>query len=264
VDKRRVALVTGAGRGIGRSIAIALAEKAFDITGADIECDPNNMTTGLFEVKEKVEALNVSFLPVQADIASLDDHERLLREAINTFGRIDLLVNNAGIAPAERLDILEMMPDSYDRVLSVNTRGTFFLTQLVANEMVKSVVEKKVEPRPAIVFISSMSAYTSSPSRAEYCMSKAAISHAAQMFADRLSEFGINVYEIRPGIIKTDMTKMVEAKYDKLIADGLIPQGRWGTPEDVGKAVAVLAEGAFGYSTGMVVEISGGMNIRSL
>ena len=264
MEDRRTALVTGAGRGIGRGIALALADLGYDIAGADIECDPNNLTTGLFEVKDKAEALNVSFLPVQTDIASLEDHERLLRETVNRFGRIDLLVNNAGVAPAKRIDILEMMPESYDRVMSVNARGTFFLTQVVANQMIAQGQDRPSGPKPAIVFISSISAYMSSPSRAEYCMSKAALSHAVQLFADRLSAFGINVYEIRPGIIKTDMTKAVEVKYDKLIAEGLIPQGRWGLPEDIGKAVAALAEGAFGYSTGLVVEVSGGMNIRSL
>jgi NAD(P)-dependent dehydrogenase (short-subunit alcohol dehydrogenase family) len=264
VEGTRTALITGAARGIGRGIALALAENGFHIAGVDIDFDPADEVHGLLEVRKKAEAFGISFLPIQADIASLEGHKHLLDEAINRFGRIDLLVNNAGVAPEVRLDLLEMKPESYDRVLSVNARGPVFLTQRAAGRMIRQVKKHPDWPKPAIIFISSISAYVSSPSRAEYCMSKAALSHAAQMFADRLSEFGINVYEIRPGIIKTDMTRTFRKKYDKRIAEGLIPQARWGTPEDIGRAVAALADGAFEYSTGMIIEISGGMNIRSL
>jgi NAD(P)-dependent dehydrogenase (short-subunit alcohol dehydrogenase family) len=187
----------------------------------------------------------------------------MLRAALDAFGRVDVLVNNAGTAPSKRLDILEVTPESYDRVLAVNTRGTFFLTQHFAQHMVERT-KQDPQAKPVIIFISSISADTSSPSRAEYCISKAAISHAARIFADRLAEFGINVYEVRPGIIETDMTAPVKEKYDRLIADGLAPQKRWGTPADVGKAVASLARGDFGYSTGAIIEISGGMNIKRL
>jgi len=258
-----VALITGAGKGIGRGIAIELAKNGFDIVGNDVVFEPENRKSRLFEVKEKIEELRASFLAVQGDISSLDDHQKILKQAIKKFGRIDVLVNNAGIAPAKRLDILETTAESYDRVMAVNARGTFFLTQLVAKQMVEQV-KQNPSTKPCIIFISSISAYVSSPSRAEYCLSKAALSQAARIFADRLAEYGINVYEVRPGIIKTDMTAPVKEKYDKLIAEGLIPQKRWGFPEDVAKAVAALAKGHFGYSTGLIIEVSGGMNIRHL
>jgi len=263
MKNRPAALVTGAGRGIGRGIVLDLAKNGFDVAGNDIFFDPKNKQAGLFEVKQQVEEFNAAFLPIQGDISCLDDHEKILKQALDRFGRIDILVNNAGVAPEERLDILETTPESFDRLLSINTRGTFFLTQKIANHMIKYVKENP-ELKPCIIFISSISAYVSSPSRAEYCISKAAISQAARIFADRLTEYGINVYEVRPGIIKTDMTAPVQEKYDKLIAEGLVPQKRWGFPEDIGKAVVALAKGCFGYSTGLIVEVSGGMNIRQL
>jgi 3-oxoacyl-[acyl-carrier protein] reductase len=263
MSKKPVAFITGAGRGIGRGISLELASGGFDIAGNDIVFDPQNKKIGVFEVKDCAEALGAEFFPVQGDIAVLDDHKKMLDEVLAKFGRLDLLVNNAGVAPLVRLDILETTSESFDRVWGINTRGTFFLTQHVAKQMVAQV-KKSPEPKPCIVFISSISASVSSPFRAEYCISKAGLSQAAALFADRLSEFGINVYEIRPGIIETEMTAPVKEKYDKLIAEGLVPQKRWGYPEDVGKAVAALAKGYFPYSTGLVLEVSGGMNIRRL
>lgn len=264
MTQKKVALVTGAGRGIGRGIVLELAKHEFTIAGVDIHFEPENSETGLFEVKERVKELGARFLPVQGDISSLEDHKKILEQTLDEFGAIDLLVNNAGVAPLQRLDILETSPESFDRLLSINTRGTFFLTQLIAKQMIKQVTENPDNPKPTIIFIGSISAYFSSPARAEYCISKAALSQAARIYADRLTEFGINVYEIRPGIIKTDMTAKVEEKYNKLIAEGLIPQNRWGYPEDVGKAVCGLAAGYFSYSTGAVIEVSGGMNIPRL
>jgi len=263
MNNKPVALITGCGRGIGRGIAIELAKNGFSIAGNDVIFDPNNKEVGLFEVKEKIEVSGASFFPVQGDISSLEEHEKILNSVIDKFGRIDLLVNNAGVAPLKRLDILETTPKSYDRVLSINTRGPFFLTQKISRHMIEHV---KDNPgfKPVIIFISSISAYVSSPSRAEYCISKASLSITAKIFADRLAEYGINVYEIRPGIIQTDMTAPVKEKYDKLIAEGLVPQKRWGFPEDIGKAVSAIAKGYFPYSTGMVIEISGGMDINRL
>lgn len=263
MDSKPVALVTGASRGIGRSIAIELARCGFDIVGNATSYDPKNKKKGLAEVKAQVEALGSFFLPAPGDIADLDTHSSILSSTLERFERIDLLVNNAGAAPKERLDILETTPKNFDHVYSLNTRATFFLTQAVARHM-EEQVRKNPATKPAIIFISSVSSYVSSPSRAEYCISKAAISHAAQIFAHRLSMSGINVYDVRPGIIRTDMTKPVEEKYDALIQEGLIPQGRWGLPEDVARAVAALARGDFKYSTGLVIEISGGMHIHRL
>ncbi len=260
---KKTALVTGAAKGIGRSIVLELAKNGFDIAGVDILFDPQNKKSGLFEVNERVEEFKREFLPIQGDISDLEAHDGMTRQALDRFGRIDVLVNNAGVAPEKRLDILETTPESYDRVLSINTRGAFFLTQKIAKQMIKQV-EEDAERKPCIIFISSISAYVSSPSRSEYCISKAALSMTAKIFADRFAEYGINVYEVRPGIIQTDMIAPVREKYDKLIAEGLIPQKRWGFPEDVAKAVVSLARGDFAYSTGLVVEVSGGMNIRHL
>ncbi len=263
MGEKPVVLITGAGRGIGRGIAIACAEAGFDVAGIDVLFDPENRDSGLFELQQRVLEQNASFLPVQGDIATLDDHIRVCTEVYAHYGKIDVLVNNAGIAPEKRTDVLSTTTESFDRVLSVNTRGTFFWTQRFAVRMIEQVKEGLLQD-PCIIFISSISAVVSSPSRAEYCVSKAAISQAAAIFADRLAEFGINVYEIRPGIIQSGMTAPVKEKYDKLIAEGLVPQKRWGFPEDVGKAVVALARGFLGYSTGLILELSGGMNIRHL
>jgi NAD(P)-dependent dehydrogenase (short-subunit alcohol dehydrogenase family) len=263
VSDKKVGLVTGAGRGIGREICLGLAENGYDIAGVDILFDSANTQNGLFEVKQKVEGLNQDFLPLQADVSDLDSHQTILDKTLARYGKIDGLVNNAGVAPAVRLDVLDTTAESYDRLLSINARGAFFLTQKTAKHMIRQVENEKTT-KPCIIFISSISAYVSSPSRPEYCISKAAVSMTAKIFADRLSEHGINVYEVRPGIIQTDMTAPVKEKYDKLIAEGLVPQKRWGYPEDVAKAVVALARGDFAYSTGLVVEVSGGMNIQRL
>ncbi len=260
---RKTAIVTGAGQGIGRGIVLALAKNDFNIVGVDVIFQPENKEKGLFEVKERVKELGADFLPAYGDISKLQDHEGIIQKTMEKFGSIDVLVNNAGVAPKQRLDVLETSPESYDRVMTINTRGPFFLTQKVAKHLIQ---QRKNNPSitPYIIFISSISAYYSSPSRAEYCLSKAAISQVARIYADRLSAEGINVFELRPGIIMTDMTAVVKEKYDKLIAEGLVPQKRWGYPEDIGKAVVGLVNGYFDYSTGLVAEISGGMNICRL
>jgi NAD(P)-dependent dehydrogenase (short-subunit alcohol dehydrogenase family) len=263
ITSRKTAIITGAAQGIGRGIALELAKSNFNIVGVDVIYQPENREKGLFEVLERAHEFGAEFLPIQADIANLADHEKILQQAQHKFGSIDVLVNNAGVAPRQRLDILETSPESYDRVMNINARGPFFLTQTIARQMIQ---QREIQPQAVhyIIFISSISAYYSSPSRAEYCLSKAVISHAARIFAHRLSEFGIRVFELRPGIIQTDMTAAVKAKYDRLIAEGLVPQQRWGYPEDVGKAVVGLVQGYFDYSTGMIAEISGGMNICRL
>jgi 3-oxoacyl-[acyl-carrier protein] reductase len=265
---RPVAFITGASRGIGRGIAIELASHGYDLAGSSRVLNSQNAESGIHEVKQRVEESGAAFLPIQGDVSILEDHQRMISAVIDHFGRIDLLVNNAGVAPEQRLDVLETTSESFDRVMSTNSRGPFFLTQRVARLMIDQVRSpasgSPQESKPKIIFITSVSVYMSSPTRAEYCLSKAALSMTAAIFADRLSEHGINVYEVRPGIIRTDMTAAVQEKYDRLIEEGLMPQGRWGLPEDVGKAVAALASGAFEYSTGAVIEVSGGMNIRRL
>jgi 3-oxoacyl-[acyl-carrier protein] reductase len=257
------AVVTGAGRGIGRAIVLALVREGFDVVGIDVVFEPENRKKGLFEVKERVRELGGRFLPVAGDISRLEDHDRMLDAAVGVCGRIDVLVNNAGVAPIERRDILETSPESYDRLMSVNARGPFFLTQNAARRMAAQKPRKDGVPS-SIIFITSISAAVSSTSRPEYCLSKAALSMASTLYADALAAKGLGVYEVRPGIIATDMTAGVKAKYDRLIAGGLVPQGRWGLPEDVGRAVAALARGDLRFSTGAAIEVSGGMAIRRL
>ena len=262
--KTPVAFITGASRGIGRGIALELAAHGHDIVGAATKLDPSNTAKGLLEVRARVEELGRRFLPVVGDIASRDDHPRMLQEALDAFGAIDVLVNNAGVAPSQRLDLLEATPESFDRLISINLRGPFFFTQTVARQMIRQTKEDASYP-PCIIFITSISAQTASPNRAEYTVSKAGLSMAAQNFAVRLAEFGINVYELRPGIIATDMTAAVQEKYDRLISEqDLLLQKRWGTPQDIGKACAALAQGYFEYATGAVIEIGGGFSIHRL
>ncbi len=258
-----VAFITGAGRGIGRGIALELAKHGYDIVAAATKSDPANTCKGNYEVKARVEELGRECLPVAGDIADLEQHHRMIQEALDRFGGIDLLVNNAGVAPLQRMDILDCAPESYDRVMGINLRGPLFFTQAVARQMILQVREGG-RPKPAIVFITSISSDTASPNRTEYCISKAGLSMAAASFAVRLAECGINVYDVRPGIIATDMTAAVREKYDALIQSGLLLQKRWGTPEDVGKVVAALAEGYFDYATGAVIEVGGGFSVKRL
>jgi NAD(P)-dependent dehydrogenase (short-subunit alcohol dehydrogenase family) len=200
---------------------------------------------------------------LRADVADLEQGRRLLDETLQSFGRIDLWVNNAGIAPLERLDVLETTPESWDRVLATNLRGPFFLTQRVALAMIELVAAGSIND-PQIVFISSVSSRFASTSRAEYCIGKAGLSMTAGLFAVRLAACGIRVFEIRPGLIETDMTQPVHAAYAERIAAGLLPLPRWGTPADVGRAVAAIASGAFPYSTGAILDVDGGLHLRVL
>ena len=242
----KVAIITGVAGGIGKASAISLAKKGYKIVGMGRKEDPD---------LSDFEGVDITY--VSGDVSSSDDRRRLVDTA-RQYGEIAALVNVAGIAPKERRDILEMSEESYDHVMGINTKGTLFLTQLVANEMVSQ------GKGGAIVNISSCSAYTSSTSRGEYCISKAGVSMITKLFADRLASEGITVNEICPGIISTDMTATVKEKYDKLIAEGLIPLKRWGTPEDIAGAVTALCDGTFGYATGESFIIDGGMHIRRL
>lgn len=250
----KTALVTGAARGIGRGIAVALAQRGWSmVVNYRGNADAANKALRL------VEQAGGRGIVVQADIANGDDRQRLVDETLKHFGHIDLLVNNAGMAPRVRTDMLEVSEASYDEVMATNLKGPFFLTQLVARKM----IELKTA-HAKIINIGSLSAYASSPNRAEYCISKAGIAMMTVLFADRLAEFGIHVYEIRPGIIETDLTSVVKAKYDKLIAEGLLPIRRWGQPDDVARAVVAIAEDVLPYSTGEVINVDGGFHLRRL
>lgn len=255
---RKVALVTGAARGIGYAIADRLARDGFAVAIMDVIDED--------KASENIERLRETGHPVlylKGDITSKSSRNGVLDKIINDFGRLDVLINNAGVAPRVRMDILETTEESMDFVLGINLKGTFFLTQLAANLMIKEIRQDS-GITPVIVNISSTSAYTSSTHRGEYCISKAGVSMITTLFADRLSEFGINVYEIRPGIIMTDMTSIVKEKYDKLIADGITPMKRWGYPEDIAKAVSVMCAGMLPFSTGEVINVDGGFHIRRL
>jgi 3-oxoacyl-[acyl-carrier protein] reductase len=254
----KIALVTGAGRGIGRSTAIALAKNGWNIVVNFHKDEAAAMVT--LHLVKSAGSLGIS---VKADISAADDRTRLLSETLSQFGHIDLLVNNAGIAPLKRVDILETSEESYEEVMGVNLKGPFFLTQAVAREMVRMVKEGTIR-EPKIINIGSMSAYTSSINRAEYCLSKAGMAMMTRLYADRLAESGINVYEIQPGIVATDMTTPAREKYDRLIAEGLTPIRRWGQPEEVAQAVLAIAEGYLPFSTGEVIHVDGGFHLKRL
>jgi NAD(P)-dependent dehydrogenase (short-subunit alcohol dehydrogenase family) len=255
----KVALVTGSSRGIGRGIALQLAARGWSLV---VNYSRNQQAAQ--EVGEAVEGHGSHAFLVQGNVASATDRERLVDSALERYGRIDLLVNNAGVGPLQRVDMLSVGEESYDRVMDINLKGPFFLTQRVANEMIALVDQEKIQD-PKIVNIGSISAYTSSPARAEYCLSKAGMAMMTSLWADRLAQYGINVYEVRPGIIETDLTAVVKEKYDRLIlAEGITPIRRWGKPEDIGKAVAAIAQGSFPFSTGEVINVDGGFHITRL
>lgn len=254
----RVALVTGAGRGIGRGIAVALGKE-----GWTVAVNYARNADAAAEAVELVNAAGGRAIPIQADVSSHEDRERLVAETLATAGRIDLLVNNAGVAPNQRADLLEATEESYDRVMDINLKGPYFLTQKVAGEMIRLKAEGTIE-HANIVNVSSISAFAASVDRGEYCLSKAGMSMMTQLFAARLADEGIGVYEIRPGIIQTDMTGPVKEKYDKLIAGGITPIRRWGRPDDIGKAVVAIARGLLPFSTGEVINVDGGFHMRRL
>ena len=254
--ENRVAVVTGATRGIGYGIAKQLTSEGYAVAILG--------TLDEINVKPQLDILRESGLPIlyfKGNLKSSDAREAFVKCIMKKYRRIDVLVNNAGVAPKQRIDILEIDEESYDFVMDINLKGTFFLTQLISNVMIEGV-EKDI--RPIIINIGSMSAYTSSTSRGEYCISKAGISMITKLFADRLAQYNINVYEVRPGIIFTDMTSMVKEKYDDLIDNGLTPIKRWGYPQDIANAVSVFASGKLSFSTGEVVNVDGGFHLRRL
>ncbi len=251
----KTAIVTGSSRGIGKSIALTLAQNGYNVvlSSRSNECDEK-----IIALMDEIHSYSKDSIYVKCDISNDEDRRNLIDTCFEKFGKLDVLVNNAGVAPKERNDILKMTKESMDYVLSINLYGPFFLTQYASNKM----IEHKCGD--AIINVTSMSAYTSSTNRGEYCISKAGASMIVTLFADRLSEYGINVYEIRPGIIDTDMVEKVKDKYTNLIDNGLLPINRMGKGDDVAKAVLALSNGSFPYSTGEIFNIDGGFHIRRL
>jgi NAD(P)-dependent dehydrogenase (short-subunit alcohol dehydrogenase family) len=256
---RTVALVTGAGRGIGRGIAVELAR-----LGWTVVVNYAGNAAAADECLALVREVGGDGVTCQGDVSVGADRERLVDTALSAYGRIDLLVNNAGVAPSVRADILEASEESFDRLIDINLKGPYFLTQRVAREMIAQVEKDPKGSRPQIVTVSSISAYTASVNRGDYCISKAGLGMMTALWAARLAEHGIRVYEIRPGVIATDMTGGVKEKYDKMIAEGAWPIRRWGEPSEVGRAVAAIARGDFPFSTGEVLNVDGGFHLRTL
>ena len=256
-----VALVTGARRGIGRAIAVALSGRGFDIV--DVSRPRKNADLAADAPGVNPTSKGGRWLTIETDVADVTAHGAVIATVADVFGRLDLFVSNAGVAPEQRLDVLETTPESFDRVMGTNLRGAFFLAQKAARYML-SCRSAHTSVHPRLVFIGSISAQASSPNRAEYCISKAGLSMVARVLADRLALDGIPVFEVRPGIIRTRMTVPVQDRYDAAIAGGLVPQGRWGEPEDVARVVAALASGDFDYATGLIVDVGGGLHIPRL
>lgn len=249
----KVALITGGSRGIGFGIATYLAAQGYDLAINGIRPEEDAKPA-----LEKLRAMGGQVIYCPGNIALEDDRRSIIESIKNKIGSLHVLINNAGVAPKERNDILQASADSYDYVMDTNLKGPYFLTQSIANWMIEQKI-KDPEYSAQIIIISSISAVVASTNRGEYCLSKAGLAMMTQLFAVRMSEYNIPVYEIRPGIIKSDMTAGVTEKYDKLIAGGLTLQARWGTPDDVGKAVAAITLGQFPYSTGQIFMVDGGL-----
>lgn len=252
------ALVTGASRGIGRAVALELGRQ-----GHAVAVNYCHRRDAAELVQQELEAQGAPSIIIQGDVGEASGRERLVEQTLGAFGRLDVLVNNAGITSPGRRDLLEATEDSWDQVLGTNLKGPFFLAQRAANAMLRGISEATIT-RGTIVNISSVSAYAVSTNRADYCIAKAGMAMMTWLFADRLAEHSIRVYEIRPGIIQSDMTAPVQEKYDRLIAEGLTPIRRWGTPEDVARAVAAVVAGHFAFSTGECINVDGGFHIRRL
>jgi NAD(P)-dependent dehydrogenase (short-subunit alcohol dehydrogenase family) len=250
---KKTAIITGGRRGIGRAIAARLSRDGFNVA-----------INGVTAQKESDDFSDIpgEFIYIQGDVSKREDRDKIVQETYIHFGAIHVLVNNAGVAPKVRADLLEMSEESFDYVMGINARGNMFLTQEAAKIMLKQPMEGK--KRGTIINISSCSAAVSSVNRGEYCVSKAAISMLTMLYADRLAAEGIFVHEIRPGVIETDMTSKVKEKYDNLIAKGTFPIARWGSPEDVAAAVSVFAGDDFLYTTGNYIDVDGGFHIRRL
>jgi len=258
-------VVTGGSRGIGRGIALELAKLGYDLVIAYYDFDDQGQPdeSNAIETQKQARGLGAACEILRMDVSNTRDRTNLLELARSRFGRCNMLANNAGVAPSKRLDLLDATEESFDRVMNINLKGPYFLTQAIANWMIE---QRKQDPDGGyrIVNTGSISSYTSSPSRGEYCISKAGIAMMTKLYADRLAEYDIGVFEVSPGIIETDMTRAVKDKYDRLIAEGLTPIHRWGTPEDVARAVGAIAEGRLDFSTGGVINVDGGFHLRRL
>jgi NAD(P)-dependent dehydrogenase (short-subunit alcohol dehydrogenase family) len=258
-----VVLVTGASRGLGRGIALRLAAEGCSVAVNYVgNIQAAEETAGL--CRSASLSRRQKFLPVQADISTAADRSRLVVDTLAGLGRIDALVNNAGIAPRVRTDLTEATEASFDAVLGTNLRGPYFLTQAVVRHWLTQKPEPAIPSGFKVVFVTSISADTASVDRGDYCISKAGLAMAAQLWASRLARENIQVVEVRPGIMATDMTSPVKGKYDKLLAEGLVPQNRWGTGDDVGLAVSAVIAGRLPFSTGAVIPVDGGAHIRRL
>ena len=252
----QTAIITGGRRGIGRAIAVRLSRDGFNVVINGLHSPEEN------DHFEDITSHGGAYLYIQGDISRSEDRKNLVEKTLEKFGTIHVLVNNAGVAPKLRMDLLDMTEESFDYVMQVNTKANMFLSQIVAKQMLKqNYIDKK---RGTIINISSCSAVVSSTNRGEYCVSKAGVSMLTLLYADRLASEGIFVYEIRPGIINTDMTCAVQEKYDAMFKSGVCPIARWGTPEDVADAVSVFSGNDFSYSTGNYIDIDGGFHIRRL
>jgi 3-oxoacyl-[acyl-carrier protein] reductase len=262
-DKIPGVLVTGASRGIGRGIALSLAEEGFSVAINYARNREAAEETALL-CKERSGLKDQVFSIVQGDISRKEDRETMVAETHANLGSLDALVNNAGIAPKVRADITEATEESFEEVLKTNLQGPYFLTQAVVNRWLISGIESRIASGYKIVFVTSISAETASIGRGEYCLSKAGLAMAVKLWAVRTAKEGIQVYEVRPGITATDMTSGVKEKYDRLIEEGLVPQKRWGIPEDIGEGVSSLLKGNFPFSTGTVFSVDGGFHISRL
>lgn len=254
---KKTAIVTGGGRGIGYAIAERLGQ-----AGCNIVILGTSLETRYEKALNRLTEKGIEWYYVQGSIGSDEDRKRLIKETVEQFGRVDILVNNAGVAPTERKDLLEMTEESFERVVGINTKGTMFLTQAVAKQMLKQ--EQRLPKRGTIINIGSCSAETASVSRGEYCVSKAGIAMLTQLYAARLAGEGIFVHEVRPGIIKTDMTSAVKEKYDRMLEEGRFPIRRWGVPQDVAEMVRILCSDKILYTTGNYIDVDGGFHIRRL
>jgi 3-oxoacyl-[acyl-carrier protein] reductase len=258
-----VIFVTGASRGLGRGIALSCARLGYDVA---VHFNGNEAAARQTMELCQTEAPNThqKFTPVQGNLASTGERARIFEQALSAFGRLDALINNAGMAPRTRADITEATEDSYDELMAVNLKGPYFLSQLAARHWLAHPGQSRLAGGYKLIFVTSVSANTASVNRGEYCLSKAGLAMACQLWAARLAPEGIQVFEIRPGIMETDMTAAVKDKYDALIAQGLVPQGRWGTPADVGLAVEAVLKGQFPFSTGQILQVDGGLHLRKL